>query len=114
MPSNARGFWVKSSFIVAGLKYLKMAKVIFKYPLENKDFQSVEMPRGAQVLCIQNQSESLFIWALVDIGAKPIKRFFEIFGTGQEMSDCINRKYIGTYPLCKGALVFHCFEINGK
>ena len=32
-----------------------MSKKIFKYQLENTHFQKVEMPKGAEILCIQTQ-----------------------------------------------------------
>jgi len=42
-----------------------------------------------------------------------INRAFEIFGTGHNVPENGNRKYIGTYQLMGGGLVFHCFELLG-
>jgi hypothetical protein len=90
-------------------------KKIYKYKLETTDVQQIEMPQGAQVLCVQTQDEIPCIWAIVDPNAALKSRTFEIYGTGHdfpknEWPD--RRRYVGTYQLRKGALVFHCFEIE--
>lgn len=90
-----------------------MSKKIFKYQLENTDIQQVEIPIGAEILCIQNQNEKPCIWALVNPENNKTKRYFEIFGTGHNVPENGNRKYIGTYQLSCGMLVFHCFELFG-
>lgn len=90
-----------------------MSKKIFKYQLETTDVQQVEMPQGAEILCIQTQNETPCIWALVEPNATVTKRAFEIFGTGHNVPENGNRKYIGTYQLMGGGLVFHCFELLG-
>ena len=101
-------------------------KKIYKYKLETTLTQEVEMPRGAQVLCIQTQDEIPCIWALVDPTENTTSRTFEIFGTGWDVptnslfdhdglgpeSIEDRRRYVGTYQLRKGELVFHCFEIE--
>ena len=84
-------------------------KRIFKYALETTDSQIVNMPKGAKILCIQVQYEKPCIWALVDPEKESEPRIFEIFGTGNPVPDR-DRRYIGTYQLMGGQLVFHCFE----
>lgn len=90
-----------------------MPKTIYKYTLEATDVQQIEIPQGAEILCIQTQNETPCIWALVDPNATVTKRVFEIFGTGHNVPENGNRKYIGTFQLNQGALVFHCFELLG-
>lgn len=87
-----------------------MAKKIFKYQLENTDVQTVEMPKDAEILCIQTQNEVPCIWALVEPKKTLTKRTFEIFGTGHDVPEFTVRVYVGTYQLHGGSLVFHCFE----
>lgn len=66
-----------------------MKKVIWKFELSTKDNQRIEMP----------------------IEAEKEKRYFEIFETGHPINyKGTNKKYIGTYQLQDGALVFHVFE----
>jgi hypothetical protein len=89
-------------------------KVIFKYEIEARDHQSVEMPAGAQILSVQVQRDVPCIWAIVD-PANPVEsRSFEVFGTGHPFPACIGsgREYIGTFQLLAGSLVFHLFEVR--
>ena len=88
-----------------------MSKKIFKYQLETTDVQQIEMQQGAEILCIQTQNETPCIWALVEPNATVVKRAFEIFGTGHNIPENANRKYVGTYQLENGQLTFHCFEL---
>jgi hypothetical protein len=84
-------------------------KRIFKYRLEIEDKQTIEMPAGAQILCVQTQSEGVKLWALVDDQAAPAPRTILIYGTGNPgPGDDV--RYIGTAQMAKGALVWHVFE----
>lgn len=86
-------------------------KTVYKFPLETTDLQSVEMPIGAEILTIQTQNERACIWALVDVEQPLEKRHFEMFGTGHPVPANAERKYIGTFQMSGGRLVFHCFEL---
>lgn len=92
-------------------------KQIWEFPLETTDVQRIEMPVGAEILTIQTQNEVPCIWALVDTGTSVLKckRTFNIFRTGHNIPELVDshRKYIGTYQLNNGGLVFHCFELLG-
>lgn len=84
---------------------------IFKYQLKTTDIQQIDMPVDAEILCIQTQNETPCIWAKVNPDNNIAKRTFEIFGTGHNIPSAYNRKYVGTYQLRNGDLVFHCFEL---
>ena len=89
-----------------------MVKSIFKFNLETTDSQTVLMPKGAEILTIQNQHEDAELWALVDSNAPLEERIIEIFGTGHPVH-CdmgVERKYIATYQLSGGNYIFHAFE----
>ena len=88
-----------------------MDNQIWKFPLETIDIQEIEMPSSFEVLTIQTQSGIPCIWAMVNPDAPKVKVKFEIFGTGHPFKQNGNRKYIGTYQLHNGALVFHCFQL---
>ena len=92
-----------------------MNKTIWKFELETTDNQTLKMPVGAEILTVQTQSDKPCLWALVDPNAEKEGRFIEIFGTGHPVGyDMgIDRKYIGTYQLHGGSLVFHVFEYTG-
>lgn len=89
-------------------------KTIYKYRIETNDSVVIEMHRGAEILAVQVQHGNPFLWAIVDNDAPKEKRVFEVYGTGHELKPLTaidSRKYIGTYQLYGGNLVFHVFEI---
>ena len=90
-------------------------QTIWKFPLKVTDGQNISMPIGAEILTVQAQNGEPCIWALVDPKADTEIRFFEIFGTGHPIfSDAgVSRKYISTFQLRGGNLIFHVFEYTG-
>ena len=87
-----------------------MGKVIYKYKLDNPNETRIIMPEATEILCVQMQFGSPVIWAMVDPDLPPQERVFEILGTGKAMEGNVNRKYIGTFQMGEGRLVFHVFE----
>lgn len=83
---------------------------IWKYKLE-PGTNTVTMPNGAKILCVQTQSNAPVMWALVDPNEDGKDRVFEVVDTGWPFPDNQERKYIGTFQLDRGFLVFHVFEI---
>lgn len=88
-------------------------KTIYKYKLQTTDEQQILMPKGAEILTVQLQDGEPQLWALVETNNQPTKRYIEIFGTGNPIIGIGPRKYIATYQLRGGALVFHVFEYLG-
>jgi len=86
-------------------------KKIFKYPLEITDTQFVELPLGAEILTTQMQGNQLCLWAIVNTLPEAVKknRRIEIIGTGNPMP-IGDLKYISTFQMLGGGLVFHVFE----
>lgn len=88
-------------------------KTVFKYLLKVDDYQTVTMPRGAQILTVQAQRDIPCIWALVETDSEPEERYFRMAGTGHRMSEKDKfLRYIGTFQIMQGELVFHIFEIE--
>ncbi len=87
-------------------------KTIYKYPIEIiTDTFTIAIPIDAEILTIQMQYETPCIWAIVETESQPENRYFEIIGTGNPFpEESIERKYIGTFQLYGGGLVFHLFE----
>jgi hypothetical protein len=82
---------------------------IWKYQLVTTDIQTVTMPEGADVLCVQTQDDVPCLWVLVDPKRPSVTRRFRTHGTGHPVDASVGR-YVGTYQLLGGNLVFHVFE----
>ena len=82
-------------------------KTIYKYSLE--DNHTVMLPAGAELLTVQAQHGSIYVWALVDIAMGVEPRTIRIFGTGHILPDTALR-YISTIQLDGGAIALHAFE----
>lgn len=82
-------------------------KTIWKFPLAEKHSQEIEMPQGAQIMCVQMQAGTVCIWAMVHPNAEKECRTIEIYGSGHEIGDQ-RRVYLGTFQ--SGPFVFHVFE----
>lgn len=87
-----------------------MHKVIYKYPFEVNDVVEIEMPLEAEVLSVQVQRGGPCIWALVDPKTTLETKIFVVYGTGHPVNTSTTGKFIGTFQLSGGALVFHLFE----
>lgn len=83
-------------------------KSVWKFELAG-GIDKIEMPRGAQILCVQAQRDSPQLWALVDPNAPKVTRVFRTYGTGWDF-DATGLSYVGTFQLGGGSLVFHVFE----
>lgn len=82
---------------------------VFKFPLAVTDDQTVGMPIGAEILCVQVQDSIPCMWALCDPSEKLVQRRFLTHGTGHALL-LDDARYVGTYQLDGGMLVFHVFE----
>lgn len=84
-------------------------KSIWKYPINVSDRIELSMPKGAEILCVQMQYEFPCIYALVNVNEEKEVREFRVVDTGHPLQQ-YNGKYIGTFQLHGGDLVFHLFE----
>lgn len=87
-----------------------MNKTIWKFELEIADDQTIEMPVDSEILTVQTQNEIPCIWALVDPTAEKEIRHIKIYGTGHDIPYNQPKKYLGTFQLKNGAIVFHVCE----
>lgn len=74
------------------------------------------LPEDAQILTVQMQRDFPCLWALVtpDLLNGRKHRTFVVYGTGHNILNSEYLKYIGTYQMHEGALVFHVFEDQTK
>lgn len=87
-------------------------KAVWKFHLPTEDRVVARMPEGAQILSAQIQHGELYVWAVCDSDAPRLQRSFRIIGTGHEIDFDLDRaRYINTFQLHDGALVFHIYEV---
>lgn len=90
-------------------------RTIHKYKLPRGGLNYIDMPEEAEVLCVQTQRDEPYLWALVDPKVLTTRRLFEVFATGEGVTEETggSRQYIGTFQVHGGSLVFHVFEYTG-
>lgn len=87
-------------------------KTIWKFPVDVSDRVALPMPRGAEILTIENQGGAVCIWALVDSEAILVTRKLAFRGTGHPADGLDSSQYVGSVLLNGGALVFHLFDLG--
>lgn len=80
---------------------------IWKFSLELTGWQSLRMPKGAEVLSVRDQGGNLCLWAICDPGAETCERDFFVVGTGHAVPIDIGT-FIDTVLM--GQFVWHVFE----
>lgn len=88
-----------------------MQQSIWKQKLVATDLQTIALPKGAKILCVQEQHGDACIWFTNPNlhSTETEERTFRIIGTGH-VHESIPEKYIGTFQLQEGKLIFHLFE----
>jgi len=84
---------------------------IHKYKLAFKDINTVDLPKGAEILTIQTQYGAPYLWAQIDekeTDIVPVK--IRMFETGHVFD--FEGTYISTFQVRGGDLVFHAFVVK--
>ena len=89
---------------------------VYKYTVLLNDYVEVFLPSQARILRVDTQddgaSNTIQIWALVDMGAPFAPRKLRIAGTGHPIQNSsLDLYYINTFTMKHGVLWFHAFEI---
>jgi hypothetical protein len=100
--------WVHGNQLTVQTPRRKAMQTIYKYPLLILDEQELEMPMGAGLMTVQMQRGQPCLWVLVDTRNTMEKRKVLIRGTGHPATDV--GRYIATFQMKGGELVFHAFE----
>jgi hypothetical protein len=87
-----------------------MSAAVWKYPIPIADEFVLRMPRDAELLFVATQDEQGCLWARVitDDRVRLEDRRFHLRGTGHLID--LDSKYVGSFILRGGAIVFHLFE----
>lgn len=69
------------------------------------------LPQGAKFCHVAEQrKEEINMWFEVDTDNPRVERHFAVYGTGQPIHES-NVKYLGSFILMNGELVFHLHEL---
>lgn len=90
---------------------MKPTKTVWKFALPLEDVAGVDMPQGAHVLHVAAQHEVPTLWALVDPNAPLERRYFRFAGTGHPIKPEHAGRFVGTFFMAGGSLVWHLFEL---
>lgn len=84
---------------------------VWKYTLEAKESQKVEMPLGAKILSAEEQNDQIVIYAIVDPDEETYETFVVVVvGTGHETHFALHdMNFLNTVKMENGKLMFHVF-----
>jgi hypothetical protein len=90
-------------------------RTIWKFPLKIADSQTIDVPDGAQFLCVQAQGDVPTAWFKVNT-TNTSKQAWQVFivGTGNPYpEEAANRAadYVGTVQTDGGSLVWHVWIV---
>ena len=88
-----------------------MSSVIHKYMLNLVDCQVIRLPKGFEILTAQVQFGNVCLWVKHDKDETRDRVDVPVYtiGTGNDIDDLYNLKYISTIQMCEGSLIFHMF-----
>ena len=91
-----------------------MESVIFRYPLEVTDEQTIQVPYNSRILSVDHKAGQLNLWAEIPEEGLKLKDGQEwkilIRGTGQPFKRKSSDKFIGT--VVTGHMVWHVYLDN--
>jgi hypothetical protein len=85
-------------------------KTVYKYDIPVVDRFQLELPTGAELLCVRVQGEKACLWACVESTRDAQTRTFIVRGTGQPIEEK-GAAYVGSFFPGDGMYVFHVFEV---
>lgn len=75
-------------------------KAIYKYSLPVQEKLTIELPRGAQIIRVEDVAGLFWLWAIVDPEAEKEPRHIECYKTGQPIETPLQHlKYLGACKL---------------
>jgi len=83
---------------------------VWKFVFESAD-HTIEIPKGAMLLSVHEQLETICLWALVDPNVGKESRRFLTIGTGHTVPKELSVNFIGSLGMRNWQFVFHIFEV---
>lgn len=90
-------------------------KVVYKYPVDVTDEQTLKIPLGSKILSVIEQNNKIVLYAIVHPGVEYTREvIIRIVGTGHEIPFSLDEfKFMDSIKLQNGNLVFHVFMKEG-
>lgn len=89
-----------------------MGLTIWKQVLALESVQDVMLPRGAEILCANEQHGKICIWFRCDTSLEKEPRPIAVVATGHTGAAGVDGRYLGTAAIASGQFIFHIFEGN--
>ena len=91
-----------------------MTDTIYKYRIKLEDEFYIDLPIGYEILTVDTQhngscKEQPNIWVRVNSDNVVVPTRFFVLGTGFRIDDEGDMRYVGTFQMRSGDLVFHLF-----
>lgn len=78
-----------------------------------RDLIALAMPRGAKMISVINQRESLCVYAEVNTSTKTfVKRYIAVYGTEHTVNLPPDYRFLGTVVFAMGELVYHVYDLG--
>lgn len=83
--------------------------VVYKQVLKRAPLQTIEVPDGAQFLCVHDQRGEIVVWYRCEPTMPLVTKTISIVSTGHEAGDVDQWRHLGTAFI--GEHVWHVFEM---
>lgn len=70
-------------------------RVIFKYQMPVLESFTMKLPRGAEIIRMEDQAGMFWLWAVVNTNQPDEERHFRAFKTGAAMPEDVALRYVG-------------------
>lgn len=89
---------------------------VWKYQIGPIGRSKIAIQKGAEILHVGMQRQSICLWARVDETAAEIMRIFEVIETGDAIPECDNTikrvYYVGTVKVMDASMIYHVFDLG--
>lgn len=92
-------------------------KVIYKYSLPVQEKYELELPKGSQIIRVEDVEGKFYLWGIVDSEERDVEvRYMECYKTGQEIKTPLSDlHFLGTCKLfIMQELCLYVFENTAK
>jgi hypothetical protein len=77
-----------------------MSSFIYKFPIPVSEKFTLDLPRDADIIRIDDVDGWFFAWVLLNPEEEKVPRFFECYKTGQPIETSVNAlKYLGHFKM---------------